>query len=328
MPDVRRLARRLPGSLRTRLAALAARARAAFAARTSQAPQSAPGRPGRPPPATPDQRAWADNAPSPWSPPTPAELAAGAWCPICRWHGPGFEGPAHVEAATCPRCGSVARDRFLFWCLVRRGEPALGQRVLETSPRLGAEYRRAMGRWFDYRCSDFDERAHRADLRLDLQAIDLPDASVDVVLSPHVLEHVPDTDRALGELARILAPGGRLLLQVPVLQGRTAPPVEPEFHGDDTPVFWRFGYDLTDRLRARGLRTETLVTGTWAGLVRAGTASWPDGATSPEFDVDSLLAHASADDLTVVADEDDAARIGALPAYMFLTWEATKPDSS
>ena len=102
--------------------------------------------------------------------------------------------------------------------------PALGLRVLETSPRLGDEYRRAMGRWFDYRCSDYDERAHRGMLRLDLQAIDLPDATVDVLLTPHVVEHVPDTDRALAEIHRILAPGGRMYLQVPVLQGRTGTP--------------------------------------------------------------------------------------------------------
>jgi acyl-ACP thioesterase len=48
-----------------------------------------------------------------------------------------------------------------------------------------------------------------------------------------------------------------MFLQVPVLQGRTAPPVEPEFHGDNTPVFWRFGPELTDRT----VRTLTYLVG-------------------------------------------------------------------
>ncbi|MDH4146842.1 MAG: class I SAM-dependent methyltransferase [Acidimicrobiia bacterium] len=267
---------------------------------------------------------WSVDAPSPWAPLTPDEAAAPAYCNVCRWHGTAFGGPAHCEGATCPRCGSVGRDRFLLWCLVERQPPRLGQRVLETSPRLDHRYRVAMGSWFDYRSSDYDERAHRGVLRLDLQAIDLPDEDVDVMLSPHVLEHVPDTDRALAEIHRILAPGGVLYLQVPVLQGRTAPPAEPEFHGDDTPVFWRFGYDLTERLRAAGFEVAVLVTDGWRDLASAGTGRWPGGDVSPEFDVDDLLAHVDGAALTGVARPADAARLGFEPSYMYLTWECAR----
>ena len=55
------------------------------------------------------------------------------------------------------------------------------RRVLETSPRMGVEYRESMRAWFRYRASDFDERLHVADLRIDLQDIDLPDRSLDLV---------------------------------------------------------------------------------------------------------------------------------------------------
>ena len=84
-------------------------------------------------------------------------------------------------------------------CGASRKRPAemRDARVIETSPRLGGDYREYMRRWFSYRTSDFDLSAHRGDIQLDLQQIDLPDASVDVVLTPHVLEHVPDTDKAL-----------------------------------------------------------------------------------------------------------------------------------
>jgi SAM-dependent methyltransferase len=264
-----------------------------------------------------------DTAPSPWDAPVRAEVRSEAWCNICRWTGPAFEGPQHCEFATCPRCGSIARDRFLFWCFVARTPPSLRTRLLETSPRLGQDYRRAMERWFTYTCSDFDERAHAGTVRLDLQAIELPDASLDVILTPHVLEHVPETDRALGEIARVLAPGGRMYLQVPVLQGHTAPPEEPEFHGDDTPVFWRFGPDLTDRLRGHGFTTTLLSTEDWARRVRRGATAW-DGPTSREFDVESLLAGSVADDLETVADDAEAVRLGFVPSYMFLTWEAIR----
>jgi SAM-dependent methyltransferase len=194
--------------------------------------------------------------------------------------------------------------------------------MLETSPRMGPSYRRAMAGWFDYLCSDFDERAHAGMLHLDLQHIDLPDASLDVVLTPHVLEHVPDTDAALVELHRVLAPGGRMFLQVPVLQGRTAPPAVPEFHGDHTPVFWRFGFDLTERLRAAGFTPSLLVPAAFSRLARSG--GW-SGPVSPEFDLDDILAEASHNDLVSVADDATADRHGFRPAYMFLTWEGHEP---
>jgi SAM-dependent methyltransferase len=260
---------------------------------------------------------WVAAAPSPWEPEGSSSLHA---CNICRWSGDSFVGDFHSEMAQCPQCGSVARDRFLFWSFTSRSPSLLGARVLETSPRLGDDYRSAMARWFSYLCSDYDEGAHRGTVRLDLQAIDRPDSSFDVILTPHVLEHVPDTGAALTEIRRVLATGGRMYLQVPLLQGRTAPPSTPEFHGDNTPVFWRFGFDLTQRLREHGFTTTLLCTQEWLDRVDEGSTQWPVGV-SPEFDVASMLAGVRRDDLAVVAEADDARRYGFLPAYMFLTWE-------
>ena len=48
-----------------------------------------------------------------------------------------------------------------------------------------------------------------------LTAIPLPCGSVDLVMCTEVLEHVEDDERAVGELRRVLAPGGALVLSVP-----------------------------------------------------------------------------------------------------------------
>ncbi len=266
---------------------------------------------------------WWQQARPPWARPSSVERRAGAWCNVCGWSGSAFLGAFHAESATCPRCGSIARDRFLLWCFTRRAKRVRGRRVLETSPRLGGEYREMMRRWFSYRASDYDLGAHRADVQIDLQDIALPDASVDVVLTPHVLEHVPDTDRALAELHRVIAPGGRMYLQVPLLQGSTTPPSEPEFHADDTPVFWRFGWDLTDRLRARGFRTTVLVTAEYARLLRGERAAPPP--VGDGFDLDTLVPHPRPDDLAVVADDPWSNLLGLLPPWHFATWECLRP---
>ena len=65
----------------------------------------------------------------------------GAWqrvCNICGWHGAAFARPAHSEMADCPHCGSIARDRFLYWCWTHRLQYDREARLLETSPRLDA----------------------------------------------------------------------------------------------------------------------------------------------------------------------------------------------
>ena len=46
------------------------------------------------------------------------------------------------------------------------------------------------------------------------------DASVDAVVSVHTMEHVPDDHRFLEEVRRILRPGGRLMIEVPLRMRR------------------------------------------------------------------------------------------------------------
>ncbi|MEZ4661459.1 MAG: class I SAM-dependent methyltransferase [Caldilineaceae bacterium] len=47
--------------------------------------------------------------------------------------------------------------------------------------------------------------------QLDVQEIPFADGSFELVIANHMLYHVPDIGRGLAEIARVLAPGGRLL---------------------------------------------------------------------------------------------------------------------
>jgi len=260
-----------------------------------------------------------------WAPvPDGAVPDDGAWCVLCRWRGPGFQGHPHSESGVCPRCGSIGRDRMLYLSLLQCVPRRRGLRMIETSPRLGQKYRAAMRRRADYVTSDYDERAHKGTIKLDLEKIDLPDDWLDILLTAHVLEHVPDTDAALSEIYRVLRPGGHMLLQVPLLQAVTAPPSEPEFHEDNTPVFWRFGLDLTEKLRAHGFTTELLVTEELRRRVAARDVDW-GGPLFPEVDATELVLHANPADLTVIAGDALAERAWLRPCYMFAVWHCVKP---
>jgi SAM-dependent methyltransferase len=55
-------------------------------------------------------------------------------------------------------------------------------------------------------------RKRGVDARLgDVQELDFPDGSFDCVVAAWMLFHVPDLDRGLGEIARVLRPRGRLV---------------------------------------------------------------------------------------------------------------------
>jgi SAM-dependent methyltransferase len=56
-------------------------------------------------------------------------------------------------------------------------------------------------------------------LQADACALPLTDASVDAVLSVNVLEHVRDDERALAEIFRIMRPGARAVIVIPLAPG-------------------------------------------------------------------------------------------------------------
>jgi SAM-dependent methyltransferase len=98
-----------------------------------------------------------------------------------------------------------------------------------------------------------------ADRQLDITAIDLPDASFDVVICSHVLEHVPDDRRAMSEMLRVLRPGGRALVMVPYDLERpthedpsvSSPEERLRRFGQHDHVR-RYGADLGERLSGEG----------------------------------------------------------------------------
>lgn len=65
------------------------------------------------------------------------------------------------------------------------------------------------------------------------ESIEFDEASFDVVLSVHAIEHIPPLEKALEEMARVLKPGGRAVFIYPAepIQGLYAIPTSVILHG-------------------------------------------------------------------------------------------------
>jgi SAM-dependent methyltransferase len=84
----------------------------------------------------------------------------------------------------------------------------------------------------------------------DIQKIDAPDHSFNMVICSHVLEHVPNDHAALQEIIRILKPGGRAFIQVPMWPSEKHPTYENPAIDDPRDRIIHFGQ--WDHLRNYG----------------------------------------------------------------------------
>jgi len=174
-------------------------------------------------------------------------------CPICGYHGP-FSPVRHKPEIWCPQCDSRPRHRLLKLWMDREMALPDGARVIHfaAEPWVRAEMERHGAQ---YRTADINDRF---DLQLDIEAIDLPDASEDMIIANHVLEHVDDA-KALAEMHRVLMPGGQAVITVPMVEGwdetyedSALTREERAFRYGDPDHLRFYGRDLRDRIRAAG----------------------------------------------------------------------------
>lgn len=135
-------------------------------------------------------------------------------CNVCRFTMSKFIALANGNKL-CPKCGSLPRTRRL-WQII---EPEVaGKEILHFSPSKSMSDRIASSNPKSYVTTDYEDE-FEADKRHDIQAIDEPDNSFDIVLCYHVLEHIPDDRKAMSELHRVLKPSGKCYIQTPFKEG-------------------------------------------------------------------------------------------------------------
>ena len=159
-------------------------------------------------------------------------------CPVCGYNGPFRDADFHIwyygtsqTDAECPSCGSFERHRLqrLVFERLSKSIDFSQKSLLHVAPEdcNKAYFRRTFGRYVTADLNAHDYKAASGlpisdiDLQLDLTRMNLPDASHDVVLATHVLEHIAEDRAALLEIRRILRPGGFAVLPVPINSAET-----------------------------------------------------------------------------------------------------------
>lgn len=214
-------------------------------------------------------------------------------CTLCGWSGEFSLDTAPVRADRgflCSGCGAALVSQAEATVIL--DEYAGGQRVcLDELVQQGAFRSLAvhhLGRSGPIvrrlrQVDDFGESGYDPDLALgapldgkppatnqDHCRLTFPDERFDLIVSSHVLEHVPEPSDALSETRRVLRPGGRYIFSIPgaarrattarraqMVDGEVVDLLERRYHnspsGERVIVFHDFGRDIIDLAQSAGL---------------------------------------------------------------------------
>ena len=211
-------------------------------------------------------------------------------CPVCG-QAAGFAAFSDNvrESGLCLACGSTNRQRQMAYMLrMTLGQGQAGPLkpprplALHNTESTGPIHDRLQD-WPGYTFSEYWSPEHQPGEVVngirheDLQALSFADASLDLMLSSDVLEHMPRPYDAHAEIFRTLKPGGRHIFTVPF-----APRLEDDvrarlvgdeieyladkvYHGDpirpdEGVLVWTvFGLEMLDRLRTIGFQSSLWV---------------------------------------------------------------------
>ena len=136
----------------------------------------------------------------------------GRWCPVCERESRRFQPTSRYGIvsldARCMYCGALPRHRLAWRFFAHHTDLFDGRpkKMLHVAPEPYFESRLRNRIGAGYVTADLSPG--RADVVMDITAIEYSDATFDAIYCSHVLEHVVDDRQAMREFRRVLRPGG------------------------------------------------------------------------------------------------------------------------
>lgn len=162
-----------------------------------------------------------------------------------------------------PSTLSLERHRLLWLYLKNETDFfTQSQKMLHFAPEQAFYKRFRKMQNLDYTTTDLNSPL--ADVKADICDLPFEDNTYDIIFCNHVLEHIPDDEKAMQELFRILKPKGMAILQIPQDLSRvetfeddsiTNPKKRAEIFGQYDHVRI-YGRDYFDKLRSVGFDVE------------------------------------------------------------------------
>ena len=164
--------------------------------------------------------------------------------------------------ARCPNCLSIERYRLL--CRYLRDETDFGSKeisLLDVAPTW--EFQEFCRSYEKVEYVSIDIASPLAMLHMDIRNLDFDDSRFDRIICYHVIEHIDEDAKALGELYRVLKPGGWAIIQVPILIDKTVE--RSELTEEEAEEILKYddhvrgyGKDFADLLETAGFDVEVL----------------------------------------------------------------------
>ncbi len=135
-------------------------------------------------------------------------------CPCCGWSFRKFlpYGTEKRPDVWCPKCFSFKRHR-LIWLYLKEKTNLFSDKLkmLHIAPEFSFKKKFIKIPNLEYVAADL--KSPLANVKMDITDIPYGDDSFDVIICSHVLEHIPNDQKAMKELFRVLKNGGWAILQ-------------------------------------------------------------------------------------------------------------------
>jgi len=150
----------------------------------------------------------------------------GVVCPVCQYEFRSFApyfGSEIIENARCPNCESMERHRLMWIYLHEKTDffDFRPKKLLHFAPeRYFYKFFNKMSK-LDYVPCDLHPDKYEKNyggeiIEADITILPFKDHEFDVIFCSHILEHVPDDNKAISELFRVMKKGGWGIIQVPI----------------------------------------------------------------------------------------------------------------